>query len=282
MLQAFVPYYELTNKQLNRVVYRGDGEAVVRRTTKKLFELGLLNRLTIPTETGTRELLYSLSTRGIRYLREEMGLDVSHRKTDPIKIYFIEHTRAINDFLIAAQHLARRDLLAVEGVLHDQELKRNPFVVRTAKEKRLVIWPDAWVHFRWTTARGPKHSRVWLEIDRGTEPIARIRQKVRGILAVADPAKGDYRRRFGTNNITVAFIATPGEKRAFQLLEWIEQELEALSAKGEADLFRVSPINPDGADPEFLLVAPHWRAPFGREATQLLPIESYAERMALS
>lgn len=276
IFRALARYYCLTNEQLNAVVYRGNGASAVRGATKQLLDMGYLRLSIIPTYRGLGCHMYSLDERAASYLRSQgMTIHVKGRKQQtPTGFIFLRHTRDVNDFLIAAELLPRtHPEIELMEMVHDEDLRREPFYVETKKEKRLGIAPDGWLHFRWSPGLREEmlHARIWVEVDRGTEDQADIRRKVRGILACTE---GPYRRRFGTNNITVAFWATEGQGRVAQLLHWIEAELVELGTKKQADLFRVAKPH-EGKNP---FLDPIWEAPWSMQIYPLLPVKGGYEQ----
>lgn len=278
VLLAVYTYHYLTVEQLVRLRYSQGATTYARDLCKRVADKGYLQRLYLPhtLRAGQPKLIYTLARNGLNYLREE-GYDVRHRfraAEEREKSYAtLKHTLAVNDFLIAA-HLLPRHLgtIRVAGMRHERDLRREdpPKVEirvgegRSEKATYRVV-TDGWLDLR----LGEKEQVcLVLELDRGTREQKSFRQKVAALVAYA---KGPYKAQFGTESITIAFAVASErsrEKRAEDIVRWIEQELTALGEQHEADLFRVAAL-PETLDPPTVFLAPCWRRPFD---TSLLPL----------
>jgi len=148
-------------------------------------------------------------------------------------------------------------------MLHERDLKRQPLIVEDEKPKRISVIPDGFLDLR---LHGQRQACVALELDRGTVEQAKWRQKVHGLIATA---KGSYQQRFNTTSLTVAVIATPGDKRMWELLRWTEAELKQ-SSEDQADMFRFTSLLPTMVSPRQLFFSPVWRRPFFHGGISLL------------
>jgi hypothetical protein len=82
--------------------------------------------------------------------------------------------------------------------------------------------------------------------------------------------RGPYQRIFHTTSLLVAVVATPGTRRAIQLLIWTQEELDRLQAtERERELFMFTPLPPDST-PDELFFGDCWRLPFDSRPTSLL------------
>jgi len=239
---------------------------------KRLVDLELSQRVFPPraSRAGSSPAMYTLATRGIRYLRSQ-NLDVPDRyrpSEEAQRSYlFMSHTRAINDVLISLELLCRQTPgLALRRLLHEHHLKRDPAYVQDGARRRIAVIPDAYTSL---VLNDVEELNFSYELDRGTESARRWRTKVRHLVAWS---QGPYIDKFQTTALTIAVLATPGEKRMRDLLQWTEAELEALGQTAEADLFRFAGGSPDAVSPKELFAEPCWLRPFDREPMPLLDL----------
>lgn len=272
ILRVLLTYFYLTSHQVCRLLYSAGSLTYAQTRLKRLVDTGFCQRIFLPrpAQYGSAPSVYTLARRGLNYLRA-LGLEVParyHPSEERGHSYlFLSHTLALNDTLIALALLGRRSpQIAVETMLHERALRRQPLYVEDGAGHRLAVVLDAWLDLR---LNGSRRMCLGLEVDLGTEEQGRWRRKVRGLVACSH---GPYQERFGTSSLTLAVLATPGEKRRSDLLRWTELELADLPEKEDAaDLFRFACL-PEAtpAAPEDLFCSPCWYRPFSSYATPLI------------
>lgn len=270
ILEALLRYHYLSSRQVCRLLYKPGSLTYVQTKLKYLSERGLLQRLFLPrvTQFGSAPSVYRLARKGLNYLKDE-GFDVElryHPSEEREHSYlFLSHTLAVNDVLMALELLCRQfPQIVLNEVLHERVLKRQPVYVEDGERGRIAIIPDSWLDLRLSNS---EQMCFTLELDQGTVEQKKWRRKVRGLLAYS---KGPYQKTFKTTSLTIAVVATPGEKRLSDLLRWTESELETLGEKKEADLFRLSSFEPALTAAEEVFLSPRWYRPFDRQALPLL------------
>ena len=149
-------------------------------------------------------------------------------------------------------------------MLHERDLKRTPVRVADDDGRAIVVIPDAWLDLR---VRGSYQVCLALELDRGTEEQKVWRRKVRGLLAYAN---GPYQEAFQTRSLTVAVVATSGEKRLLQLIRWTERELTDTRKESLSDLFVFTSLRLESVDVSNLFFAKRWYQPFVERPIALL------------
>jgi hypothetical protein len=227
----------------------------------------------------------------LNHLRDD-GLEVTRRYRPSeeivLKDRFLFHTLALNNIFIAATLLAR-EAAAIElvGLRHDLDLKRAPVKLETGRvdpksgEKELEsVSPDGWLNFQIQVPGRdrPVSAPLLLEIDRNTEPVKRIKRKIRGLLAyVGDP----YAAIFGTRYVTVSFLveeaACPSpeaaNRRVRDLVRWIEETLAERDARTSASVFLVGSLpHPDVLSPREFFLQPRAMQPFSDLPLSLLDL----------
>jgi len=253
ILHSFILYPYLTIDQITRLHYARGSATYVSTKLKTLLEHKYLfrpNRL-----SATMPYIYCLGIRGVRFLRIQ-GVDVSFHPSEheTMSYPFLQHTLAVNEFLLAASLLPRANpSLTLFAIKHDFTLKRT---------MRGVV-PDGWMDFR----MGRHQQCIWLELDRGTMEQKRFRRKISNLLAFA---MHGYEEAFGTPSLTIAFATTAGETRLKNIVKWTQQELTAQQKTEEADLFRFTTVPTQELDPTWLFCKPIWNCPFATETVSLL------------
>lgn len=262
LLTAVARYHFLTARHGTRLLYAETSLTRVQALLKELTDDEYCQRLFLPRPTphGRVPAVYTLGWLGRTYLAA-IGVDVPTRlrpsEARQHRYLFLDHTLAVNDCLIAMELLARRSpQIAIRTMLHERTLRRMPIAVADADGRRAAVIPDGWLDLRVTLPDGIDRYCVALEVDRGTAEAKAFRRKVAHWVAAAD---GPYRAVFGTDLLTVAIVATPGQGRAGELLRWIATELARLRREDAADLFLVAALDAASADPATLYCGPVWR-----------------------
>ncbi len=164
------------------------GRKVITDRLAKLFHHGYLTRpkaqLKYFGETGSRPLVYGLGRKGSQVLSERFGLD---HPTQTTSHAHFEHVLLVSDLLVSLETSRRRH--GIEVLDFNDILAQSPpatrqkhllgvenvsgwevdFIHEDRKRYRLRIYPDA--IFAVPGKRLP--SLLFLEADRGTEPLVR-------------------------------------------------------------------------------------------------------------
>jgi len=183
----------------------------------------------------------------------------------------LKHLLSVNDFAIAARLLPRLDSdVTLTSWLHDWQLQHEP-VTATINNTNVSSVPDLWLDFtvRAGSQKKPFAMPIWVELDRGTEWGKRFQDKLTAIvLLVTEQA---HEKRFGVQNITVAF-ATPGTiKRRDLMRQHIKTVLTALGKLRYADLFLFASL-PQELDPREIFLSPMWYTPTSDTPLSLLDL----------
>ena len=268
LLSAILRYHCLTAMQLTKLLYAPSSLTWIQGKLKALHDAGYLLRDRIPSRPtqGSAPLYYALSRRGLAWLASQGVAVPSPTRAYQVHEYsylFLAHLLAVNEVLIAAELVCKaQPALSLARLLHDQELKRRPvYVTDQAGRKRAVI-PDGFLDFEVHTER-PYRAPLCLELDRGTERQAAVREKVRNLVAFS---RGPYQEAFGRRSLTICVVASPGGERLKQLITWTRAELTALSVSpAEADIFRFGAFaldwhvpEPERPTPAQLFLEPGW------------------------
>ncbi len=268
ILFALATYHYLSAQQLCRLLYSPSSLTFVQTKLKELSDGKYCQRLFLPRPSryGSAPSVYRLASKGLSYLSAS-GKQVGRYRPVEERAHsylFLAHTLAVNSVLIAAALLCRTSPeFVIRRMAHERDLKREPMTVLEGDGRKLAVIPDGYLDF---AVNGTHQVCISLEIDRGTYEQKVWRQKVRALLAAAS---GPYQQRFETASLTFAVVATPGEKRLWELMRWTEAELKEAS-QDQRDLFRFTGANPETASPRALFLHPVWFRPFDKTGRPLL------------
>ncbi len=261
ILGALGRYSYLTARQCCRLLYAPGSFTYVQTALKGLVDGEYAQRLFLPRPTphGRAPAVYTLGRRGRAHLASA-GVAVAIRlrpaEEEGRSYLHLSHTLAVGDVLIACELLCRAlPQVRIARMLHERALKRLPIIVPAVGGKTAVI-PDGWVDLRVAQGGGVDRYCLAFEVDRGTMEQRAWRRKVAALVAATH---GPYQAAFGTDLLTVAVVAIPGEGRLDDLRRWTGAELTARGEEGQADLFRFTGLPVVETDPVALFSGPHWR-----------------------
>jgi hypothetical protein len=270
ILQAVNRLHYVTSSQLGRLLYTG-GERSSQRRLKRLCDGGYLLRLrALPVPRyGSAPHVFSLANRGRRVLAA-LGIELTSpymRPSEEQKAadnnFFMAHTLAAVDVLVAALALCRDSQISCPQLLNERQLKRRAVSVRLPGGRETRVIPDGWLQLQ--TGQEPPIS-IALELDRGTEEQKRWRQKVQ---ALASWAGGPYQEAFATDNLTLA-VVTPTEARREQPRDWTRRELAAIGREELGELFLFTSESPVLCSPFEFFCSPLWQTLDGGRPVGLL------------
>jgi hypothetical protein len=197
--------------------------------------------------------------------------------------YFMKHTIAVTDVLIAARLLAQTHPgITLTHMYTERELKRKISVElpeRTGEGKtqfrHISIEPDAGLQFLITETWHQK-PQTWedffhIEVYRNLPPAEwRFKQKIAGYVYAVD--NGWHEAFFHTPALAIAVIAqTP--QMAATLKRWTEEALQQMERAEEGDWFFFYSLDTATAKPEEMYLSPVWQKAFSDIKTPLLVLE---------
>jgi hypothetical protein len=205
----------LTAAQVTRLLYALTSLTHVQEQMKLLVDNDLV--ITLGGKALDLPLIYALSGTGRQYayslgapVRKRYQLSEEQEKSrNP---YFLKHTVAVTDVLIAAKLLAQ----AVPGIVltrmsTERELRRTIYV---ELPERIGIEPDASVQFR---VQETWEDLFFIEVYRNLPPAEwRFKQKIQGYVVYLD--SGHHEALFQTPALTVMVVAETARRRGNVLL----------------------------------------------------------------
>lgn len=233
------------------------------------------------SQAGRSPSVFTPSATGYKYL-EELGREIPLRfrpsEAKEVSQDFLEHTLAVNDFLIAAHLLEKQaPVYPLLEFRHDRKLKQHPVLV-TVQGKTVGVTLDSWLKFQLPTLTGNQADiqAIGLELDRGTRDVTSFKRKLRHLLAFIN---GPYQQHFHTQNITIAFAArhkTPAlsQRRVTLMLQWTEEVLTEENREEDSIFFFFCAVPEETIDPLWLFLQPSWLTPFDTSAQILLDVNA--------
>jgi hypothetical protein len=182
ILKAVGDYQVLTTSQIQRLHFPSLSRA--RKRLRQLTDCGLLRqyRRAVVVGTGSSDALYFSTPKAIRTLERTGSISKPHnfRVLGMRSELFLDHTLARNDFRIGLELdcQSQRDI-ELRNWKQDRSVARSVSLVHGDKRptmERLTIVPDG----QFDLIRHGEIHRFYVEIDRGTTSLRRIRLKMMG------------------------------------------------------------------------------------------------------
>lgn len=239
-------YRVLSQNQLERLL--GRSRSTVQRLLRRLYDHRYLERVFLPISYfGSSPALYILDRRGIDLL-QRMGVDnFVGLPSKQMSAMYLEHTLATNEFRIAVSLACQRNGWEVETWLTDNEMKADYDRVKIPSRKQPVsLIPDSYFSIH-VPDRGT--TNFFLELDRGTMPIKRFREKLEAYVAYYKT--GAFTKRYAAKGFRVLTVVDGiGEGRVENLVN------DAAQVTGGGRRFWF--IHLDRVEPATILTQPIW------------------------
>src|SRR4051812_35588994 len=167
------------------VAYRLSIPSILPRVRKRLRDLAgggdfrereYLYRFRLLTDRGNPERIYTLGSKGRKFLAEHLGMNVGwYFRPEKVRhsnhrLLLLIHNLLLTRVLVAAYSWGKNH---PDGALEQTRIcyeLQNQF----GKADKIVVIPDAWLLFAWKGKRFP----ILLEIDRGMEYQVPFKQHV--------------------------------------------------------------------------------------------------------
>jgi hypothetical protein len=247
ILIALAVFGYLTAEQVTRLCYSAGSRTFVNALLKSLVDAALV--LSIGGRAVNLPLIYTLTGEG-RNVASLLGaakgkrfrhLEETEKGHNP---YFLKHTIAVTDVLIAARLLSEREPgIQLARLYTERELKRKIYVPLSGNAACLE--PDAGLLFR-------------------------IKHKIHIYAAYA--ASPRHQALFYTPALAIAIFCADDHLTA-TLKQWTEEVLQEGQQRALEERFFFTSVNPATATPQELFLSPVWEQAFGNAKTPLLLLE---------
>jgi hypothetical protein len=270
---ALADFEYLTAEQLTRLLYSSGSLTYVKAKLKALGEADFILPL------GGRGLnlprIYTLTVKG-RQFTAMLGKPTAlrfrpveaHEKA--YNLFFMRHTLAIIDVLIAARLLTKTvPGIALNTMFQERELRRKIYIEITQekdKPRNICLEPDASLDF---TVQQAWRDFFHIELYRHLPMEHRFKQKVQGYLTYAQSSL--HQELFHTQALSIAMFAAT-EQLVQTLKRWTEEVLTKVNQPAEGQRFFFSSIIPSQVTPAELYLSPLWQLAFRSTLTPLLEL----------
>jgi predicted transcriptional regulator len=216
----------LTTEQINSLFFGSPSACKLR--LQKLWNKGFLKRVFAPVSFGSSKAIYSPTKEGISLLVESGRVNVEEikwkGKRNILSHQMILHEIGISEFKVSL-------ILAItrEEKLYIERERGNPLpdLLRIEKLCRFEDGPSIWdyafdrqsnkkIAIRPDTSFTLRGERFFVEVDRGTMSLKRVRWKMRGYKEYL--LSGAFSERYGLNDFKLLTTA-PSQERRNNLLE---------------------------------------------------------------
>jgi hypothetical protein len=191
--------------------------------------------------------------------------------------YFMKHTLAVSDVLIAARLLSQTvPGIVLNRMYRERELRRRIYVALEQSSgrrgRRIAIEPDASLDF---TINETWHQQTFrdffhIEVYRHLPMEIRFKHKVQGYVIMAKT--GQQEELFHTSALSVAVFAAT-KPLAEILGKWTEDALQQLNQESEGQRFFFATLKTDTASPAEMYLSPVWQQAFRDTKTPLITLQ---------
>jgi len=235
ILRSLARYRYLRTSQIKRLHFTENKSIQsARRRLKYLYHHGFVGRIEslIQTGHGIAETAYFLDRKGQDILADELDLSALPKKQDQVKPQYLNHALDVSEFqLVLEQSLTLHRSADLHRFVADHELKsqakkavgRNRYklfdqVQHPYDKKTYTVYPDALVILKGIGALAAYKRLYFVEIDRGTEGLRIIRDKIIGYRLYHE--LGVF-KKFGKFSDFRVLIQTTSEKRLHNMHDTI-------------------------------------------------------------
>jgi hypothetical protein len=269
-----------TRTQLARLLGMESSRTYIRETLQSLAAAGLV--LCLAGGGVTMPHVYTPTRKGREYVNNILGTPTDKRfrpseeRDKARNEYFIKHTLAVTDVLIAGRLLAATTPgITLNRIYTERALRRKIYVALPTPRQTLCIEPDASLDFfiseTWHEVPETWQDFVHIEVYRTLPPAEwRFKQKIAGYVTYA--TSGRHEALFYTPALSIAVFAA-SKQMAATLKHWTEDVLESTSQHQAGDWFFFCWLDTATATPEEMYLTPVWEQAFGTTKTPLLVLE---------
>ena len=229
----------LRTSQIKRIVFpQNTTLQSTRRRLKYLFHNKFLGRITpfIQIGQGEGETAYYLDKAGGELLKEYGDELYSYSQQNQVRTQFLNHALDLSEFRINMETaLKSHPIIELYRFTCDFELKEYTLkamgrkiyklydeVIHPINRQRHVVYPDALIILKGKGEYDEFQKVYFLEIDRGTESLSVIRDKVIGYNIYH---KQKIFNKFGAGDVFTVLLQTSSEKRAENIRKYlVDQE----------------------------------------------------------
>jgi hypothetical protein len=261
ILRSLAVFDYLTAEQVTRLCYSAGSRTFVRTLLKSLVDTGFA--LALGGRDVNLPLIYTLSGTGRQYAsflgaampKRFRQAEEQEKGNNP---YFLKHTIAVTDVLIAAKLLSESvPAIQLARLYTERELKRKIYVPLAGKP--CCLEPDAGALFRitetWHTEQQTWEEFFHIEVYRTHLREERFKHKIRTYAAYATSPR--HTALFHTPALAIAIFCAD-DQLAEALKRWTEEVLQEEQQLELGERFFFTSVAPAAVSPEALFLSPVW------------------------
>ena len=193
-------------------------ESACQRRMSQLRKAGLVQRCFTPViyEKQKREVVYTLARKGAKELARALNISpkglAGSAKFSPL---FLEHSLRISNFMCSLEAALRKAPAKLVSWISEKQLRSLKLKVSNPEQygEKIPIIPDGFFSIK----MGERIENFFLEADRGTMPIPKIRKKMMGYIQLY--RRGLHKEVFGLPHFRVLVITTNEKRRDLMMQE---------------------------------------------------------------
>jgi hypothetical protein len=262
----------LTASQITRLLYAPASYSFVQKELKTLIAHEYV--VALPGRHAAVPTLYTLTGTGERAVAavgmgEPKRVRPAEERNKAENLFFVKHTAAVSDVIIAALLLSRSHPdIVLTRLYTERSLKRKLYLELTTphdSSRTICIEPDASMEF---TIQGKWSDFFHVEVYRTLPPADwRFKQKVTGYVAYA--ASGQHEHHFQTPALGIAVLCETAPM-VETLRKWTEEALLESKQPDQGERFFFRSGDTASASPAELFLTPFWQQPFSDTKTPLI------------
>lgn len=228
IFEALNRYRYLKTSQIHRLIFsENNSMQSVRRRLKYLYHHKYMERVVpyIQIGSGMPETAYFLDREGVDHLNRKDTPARLWRKASKVKLQFLQHALDLSEFRLNLEtSLQGHKNLSIDKFVADFEIKSEAKgkdryklyseLIHNTNRKSYVVCPDALIVLKWEDENSTEKSLYFVEIDRGTEGLERIRDKIIGYSLYAKKMMYKNYVLLNQKNPFKVLIQTNSERRA--------------------------------------------------------------------
>lgn len=249
LVEALDDYSLLTTEQVRYLLFPSMSRA--RKRLHLLWQHGLVHRIERPTRLGegTKSYLFRASAKGRRLTGTKAVRNGNGHKVPALSPLYAEHQIAVNRFRICLTLATKQTPGTIlETWKKDGQLRLKVGHRRGGEELQVTIIPDAYFLLK----SGGSRYGYFLEVDRGTATISRLKRKLLGYAAIfKSPRSFDPLIAPGFR----VLIVTSSARRKQSLLELVQSLGTSLR---RPDIFLITNARQFGYEAPEAVFGPIW------------------------
>jgi hypothetical protein len=271
ILFALYNYHLLTTDLVVPAVGSPGAATTVKANIHKLEKASYIYRFPLATTAGRSPLVCVLAEQGMKYLRDERGLEIAYYKPasewTTMSSSWLMHPLELNKFIIAAHRMPAHSGVRVTSFDHDYLIKSDPLMYLDEKGQAHGAVADAIINFA-----VPDRRVIWVELERDSHSKKAFAEKFANIYWVI--AKGVFESRYQAALVKVCFVSTVSDEHvawmrmiARQVLHDITQgKVNPRSYRNRLFHFaHIPPLQGGEIHPVETFLEPYWMHPYDLE-----------------